>query len=42
MKMFFQASYSPVITILKLRRDKPDVFIPTCILNQTPGQMFET
>ena len=35
-------SYVSAITTLKLRKDEPNVFTLTCILNPKPGQKLET
>ena len=38
----FKKGFGRAILELKFSYDKPNLYIPTCILNLTPGQKFET
>ena len=38
----FKKDFGRAILKLKFSYDKPNLYIPTCILNLTPGQKFET
>ena len=37
----FKKGFGRAILKLKLSYDKPNLYIPTCILNLTPGQKFD-
>ena len=38
----FKKGFGRAISKLKFSNDEPNLYIPTCILNLTPGQKLET